>query len=277
MHPGSGLHLTGPRPDVRVFPSLDALSRDAAAEVASAARDAVTARGRCTIALAGGSTPQSLYERLGGEHRACVPWSRLHVLFGDERCVPPSHPDSNFAMARSSLFVHVPLPGAQIHPVPVDRLPPDAAAAAYEHTLRQLFGVEAAPVQAPSGAPLDAGSQSPLPASTPSFDLVLLGVGADGHTASLFPASPALEERERWVVPVEGPAYVTPRCRVTLTLPVINRARTVFFLCAGAEKRVVVRSILEEAGRVADVYPAGRVRAGERLVWFVDREAFPSG
>ena len=228
----------------------------------SSAREAVAERGRFTVALAGGSTPRALYELLAGEDGASVPWRELHVFFGDERCVPLAHPDSNFAMARSALLAHVPIPEDRMHAVPVDQLQPEEAAAAYERTLRSVL-------DARTTSPVESQRSSPAP----SFDLVLLGVGADGHTASLFPGSPALDERDRWVVATEAPAHVAPRCRITLTLPVINRARRVFFLCAGAEKRGVVRSILAGVGEVEQSYPAARVRALERLVWFVDRAA----
>jgi len=182
-----------------------------------------------SVALAGGSTPRSFYEALA---KVDYPWKRLEVFFGDERCVPPDHPDSNFGMAREALLSRVP---ARVHPMTA------CDAAAHEAELGSVLG------------------------SPPALDLVFLGLGADGHTASLFPGDPALEERSRWVARVERPDHA----RLTLTLPVLSAARVACFLVSGREKRDRVRDLLDGA----DI-PAARVAAGRVLI-LADREAAP--
>lgn len=176
------------------------------------AANAMQQHGRCAIVLSGGRTPTTLYRLLATTHRDDVDWRRVHLFWGDERWVPATDPLSNFRMARETLLDHIPCPPDQIHPVPVGAESPDAAARQYEHTLRTFFG--------------DAGAGP---------DLLLLGMGSDGHTASLFPESPALDERTRWVVPAIAP--VEPRQRITLTMPAIGRAMNIFLLVAGSDKQ----------------------------------------
>jgi 6-phosphogluconolactonase len=177
-----------------------------------------------------------------------VDWARVHVFWGDERCVPPDHPESNYRLAREALLDHVPLPPANVHRIPTEQEPVQAAAD-YEQTLRRFFG----------------------PGSVPRFDLVLLGLGTDGHTASLFPGTPAVHEYERWVVA----HYVSslPAWRVTLTPAVLNAADQVTFLVAGEEKAGALKQVL--AGPYQpDVLPAQVVRpAGGSLLWLVDDAA----
>lgn len=202
---------------------------------------------RFTLALSGGSTPRPLYELLASEEwRGRIPWTKLHLFWSDERLVPLDHPESNYRMAREALLRHVPVPAENIHSVPV-HLAIEEAAQQYEREIRTFFRVRRGP---------------------PAFDLILLGLGADGHTASLFPGSPALAELQRWVAPVRS-AKAMPR--VTLTVPVLNQARRLFFLAVGEEKAAA----LEQAstGR-DDGCPAARVapRKGE-LIWLVDRAA----
>jgi len=182
-----------------------------------------------TWALAGGSTPRALYERLAG---ADLPWSDIECFFGDERCVPPDDPASNYRMAHEALLAHVP---ATAHRMRGE----DCDAEAYERVLRERLG------------------------ERPRFDLVLLGLGEDGHTASLFPGDPALEERERLVRRVEGPDVA----RLTLTLPVLSAARVALFLVAGASKREALARLIEGA----DI-PASRV-AAERVIVVADPAA----
>jgi 6-phosphogluconolactonase len=230
--------------EVRRFASLDELSRAAAALVAQVAGDAIALRGRCAIVLSGGRTPVTLYRLLATTHRDDVDWARVHLFWGDERWVPATDPLSNFRMAREALLDHVPCPPDHIHPVPVDAGSPDAAARQYEDTLRSFFG--------------DAGAGP---------DLLLLGMGTDGHTASLFPESPALEERTRWVVPAFAP--VEPRQRITLTIPGINRAMNIFLLVAGSDKQ---SAFAQAVSGHADPRrcPAAMVQpATGNLTWFV--------
>lgn len=233
---------------MRVFAEATGLAEAAARAFAECARAAVARRGRFLVVLAGGQTPLLLYRRLAELHRSDVPWAQAHVLWGDERCVPPDHPASNYGAARAALLEQVPIPPGRVHPIPADLPDPERAAESYEATLRELVG-----------------------ADDSSFDLVLLGLGPDGHVASLFPGAPSLDERERWVVAVASPK--PPPCRVTLTVPALARARNVFFLVTGASKAGAVRATLEgpyDPGR----WPGQRVRPpGGSVTWWLDREA----
>jgi 6-phosphogluconolactonase len=235
---------------VIVCDTLAEMSAAAARDVASAAADAVAQRGRFAIALSGGETPRPLYQLLGREYRDTIAWDRAEVCFADDRCVPPHNPQSNFRLVWSTLLEHVPIVEERVHRI-LGELGPDAAAREYDARLRRLFADDP---------------------GTPTFDVALLGVGTDGHTASLFPGDTALEERKRWAAPAHAPLGVKVRERVTLTLPVLNRARVVLFLCAGPEKRAVVSRILSSTN--AEL-PAARVFGGERTIWLVDRAAAP--
>ncbi len=216
--------------------------------VADALSAAVRARGAASIALAGGNTPRALYRALAAESGAEAPWPRVHVFWGDERDVPPDDPRSNDRMAREALLDAVPVPATQVHPIPGGTGDAAGAAVAYERTLRAYFG--------------DAG--------WPAFDLVLLGLGDDGHTASLFPGSAALSERSRWVVPSTAP--VEPRSRLTLTLPVLTHARAIFVVVAGAAKAEPLRRTL--AGAPDAQCPASLLLAGPAPVtWWADAAA----
>ena len=240
-------------PVVRRVADADAVAHAAAELVADAASRAVSYRGRFTLALAGGSTPRRLYALLAdasAPFRARIAWQRTHVFFGDERHVPPDHADSNFRMAREALLDHVQV--ASVDRMLGELQDASAAARSYEAELRRFFGV----------------GDGDRP---PSLDLVLLGLGPDGHTASLFPGSAALEERVRWVV---APFVASVRAhRITVTLPVLERAREVVFLVSGAEKAPALASVLAPAPGVAPP-PAARVRpqAGGPI-WIVDRAA----
>jgi 6-phosphogluconolactonase len=236
-------------PVLRRVQDAGEVARTAAEEVARAAAGAFAARRRFTVALAGGSTPRRLYALLaepGGPFRARIPWASTHVFFGDERSVPPEHPESNYRMAREALLDHVAV--ASVHPIPADE--PDAAER-YEEELRHFFGVA-------SGGP------------PPPLDLVLLGLGPDGHTASLFPGSAALDEETRWVVSTFVDRLGTRR--TTLTLPVLNRARGVVFLVSGAEKAAALAGVLAPAPGAAPL-PAARVAPAGGTLWIVDRAA----
>ncbi|HHS97595.1 MAG TPA: 6-phosphogluconolactonase [Chloroflexi bacterium] len=232
---------------VWVFPDRNALARAAAERFVAAADEAVRARGRFFVALAGGSTPRPAYRLLADPACASrVDWDRVHLFWGDERCVPPDHPESNYRMVREALLDRVPIPVENVHRIRGE-WPPEEAAAAYEAELRAIFG--------PDGR----------------LDLVLLGLGADGHTASLFPGSAALDERERWVAAVFADPVGT--WRITLTPPALNGAREVLFLVVGKPKAEALARVL--AGW--DL-PAGRIRPRSgRLSWFVDRDAMGGG
>lgn len=197
-----------------------------------------------TFALSGGNTPRALYILLAREYAVRIDWSRVHLFWSDERYVPYDHPASNYRMAYETLIATLAIPLANVHPFPTDDRDPLHAAQRYEAHLRDFFG------------------------DAPRLDLVLLGMGADGHTASLFPNTAALVERERWVA--VGQSLAEPRLRLTLTLPVLNSATAVYFLVSGADKAQTLRKILVEDAPL----PAGQVqpRSGE-LVWWLDREA----
>jgi 6-phosphogluconolactonase len=240
--------LPDARRDVIVYSTLAEASEAAARDIAAVAGEAAGERDRFAVALAGGETPRTLYQLLAREYQDSLPWERTEVCFGDERCVPPHNPASNFRMVWSTLLAHAPIAEERIHRIPGE-LGPDPAARAYDARLRQLFVDDA---------------------TAPTFDVAVMGVGADGHTASLFPGDAALAERRRWAAPALAPPNTPVRERVTLTLPVLDRTRVVLFLCAGAEKREVVARILSGA---APELPAAQVRGIERTLWLLDRAA----
>jgi 6-phosphogluconolactonase len=195
-----------------------------------------------------------LYEELAKEPYASrVDWQRTHFFWGDERCVPPDSPDSNYSLALQTLISQVDVPPANIHRIPTAAGSPEAGANEYEKTLREFF---------------QPAAESNSIISFPSFDLVLLGLGADGHTASLFPGDAALEEKTRWVAAVEGSGASPPVQRITLTLPVINEARCVLFLVSGSNKLKAVQEILNTPDNAT--YPATHVQPLGKLLWFID-------
>ena len=233
----------------RTFDSAETLARGAAEWLCDLAQRSDRPFAVC---LSGGSTPRRLYECLAGAGFAArLPWDRMHWFWGDERFVPHDHPDSNYRMVRDALLSRVPIPAANIHAVPTEGLSPREAAAAYETTLKQFHGADT------------------LDPDQPLFDVTFLGIGEDGHTASLFPGQPALQEKLRWAVEVIG-AKAEPR--ITLTYPALNSSHAVAVLATGADKRNIVTRAL--AGD--DALPAARIRPVGSLVWFMDRAATPS-
>ena len=234
--------------EARVFPDLEALSRAAAEESARAAIDAAQARGRCLISLSGGHTPSRMYELWATEHLDKIPWAKMHFFWGDERFVPADDAKSNFRMAKLSLLDRVPVSAENVHPIVTSYASADEAAQAYEKMLRGFFG--------------DAG---------PTFDILFLGMGREGHTASLFPDSPALTEQKRWAVSVCAPA--DPPVRVSLTFPVLRRARETCFLVAGADKRPIIEMLKNEPKRAARELPVAMLRPEGKAIWFLDQAA----
>jgi 6-phosphogluconolactonase len=230
---------------VEILPDPLALARHVAEWMTAAA---LAATGDFRVSLSGGSTPKTLFELLASdEFRGRFPWSRASWYWGDERFVPHDHPDSNFRMTREAMLAKAPVPRENIHPVPTDGSPEDAALR-YERTLQQAYGAKT------------------LDPARPLFDITLLGLGTDGHTASLLPGEPALNERRRWVVAV---SHGRPEVRITMTFPVIESSRRVAFLVAGREKAPIFRTI-----RAGDSdLPAAQVRPVGELFWFVDRAA----
>lgn len=231
----------------RVLPDMDALSEAAAREIAGAARQDIEARGRFLVALAGGRTPVNTYQRLAdAPFREAIDWSRVEVFTSDERAVPPEHPESNFAMVRRTLLDPVGIPPGRAHRMRGEAEDLDAAARQYEEALVRIAG------------------------KPPVLDLVILGVGADGHTASLFPGAGALSETSRWVVASTGPEGMGRR--LTVTFPTILAARRIMVLVAGADKTETLRRVMAH-GNGAPL-PAERLHeAGSRVVWMVEEQA----
>jgi 6-phosphogluconolactonase len=237
--------------DLRRLTTPQDLFQAAAEEVIRAATDAVAERGRFTIALSGGSTPKNLYTLIAANASASLPWAQMFFFWGDERHVPPDDPDSNYRMAKEALLSKVPTPPANIFPIPAENPDASAAAETYEQTLRKFFSL--------------------APGEFPRFDLILLGMGPDGHTASLFPETEALQEKSRLVVANWVEKMKTSR--ITFTLPVLNAARCVAFLVSGTDKAAVLHEVLE-SNAPSEKYPSKLVQPGEgKLIWFVDRAA----
>jgi len=231
---------------IHVLEDVDTLAATVAEWLCGLAR---STDGRFAVCLSGGSTPRRLYETLAAPIVAAkFPWRRVHWFWGDERYVPHDHPDSNFRMARQALLLRAPSPDANVHPVPVDGLSPQGAVVAYENELKRFYGADR------------------LDPARPLFDVTLLGLGEDGHTASLFPGQPALHEQQRWAVAVID---ATPPARISLTFPVLDSTRDAVFLVTGEGKRAILVRV--RAGDPA--LPAAHIRPLGRLSWFVDRAA----
>ena len=223
----------------------------AAGEVIRCAIEAVDQRGRFTIALSGGSTPKSLFNLLASNAKTVLPWDRMFFFWGDERHVPPTDPDSNYRMADETMLSKIPVAAGNVFRVPAEN--PDAAAAAeaYEQTLRKFFQLKAGEL--------------------PVFDLILLGMGPDGHTASLFPNTAGLQEKSRLVIANWVEKLKTSR--LSLTLPVLNAARCVTFLVSGTDKASVLKTVLEE-DVPGEQYPSKLVQpTNGKLIWLIDRAA----
>jgi 6-phosphogluconolactonase len=229
--------------DVKILPDSAALEQ-AFHKLADAA---VQERGRFCVALSGGNTPRAIYSLLASEHKE-LPWDRIHIFFGDERHVPPDHPDSNFRMASESLLSKVPIPEKNVHRIRAE-LAADVAATEYEQELVNFFHL---------------GDHD-----WPRFDLIDLGIGEDGHTASLFPGSNALTETSRRVVANWVEKFKT--FRITFTFPVLNHAAEIVFLVSGADKAQVLSEVLRAGARK---YPSQSVQPENgRLLWLVDQDA----
>ena len=234
----------------RTFANAETLAHDVAEWLCGLAR--ATDR-TFAVSLSGGSTPRRLYEYLATPEIASrFPWNCAHWFWGDERFVPHDHPDSNFRMAREAFLSRVPIPGDNIHAVPTEGVSPEEAAIVYETTLKRFYGADT------------------LAPGRPLFDVTLLGIGEDGHTASLFPGQPALQETRRWAVAVVG---AKTEARITLTYPALDSSRDVAFVVTGQEKRQVVARA--QAGD--RTLPAAVVRPVGRLHWFTDRSAALAG
>ena len=229
----------------------NALNNRAAECVRDIAKKAIFSSGTCHIALSGGSTPKSLYALMAtAEWKGQFQWDHIHFFWGDERCVPITHPDSNYAMVERELLSKVPVPAKNVHRFPVELNEPDAIAAEYEKELKELFGAN----------------------GVPRFDLILLGLGENGHTASLFPHCPALHETKRLVV-ADWVEEVKSH-RLTFTVPLINAARQIVFLISGAGKAQVLKDVTQ-GPRQPEQLPAQLISpsSGGRLTWLADKDA----
>jgi 6-phosphogluconolactonase len=237
--------------EIRTLTTPQELFAAAAEEVIRAATDAVAQRGRFTIALSGGSTPRSLFNLLATNARTVLPWDRMFFFWGDERHVPPTDPDSNYKMAEETMLSKIPVAAGNVFRIAAEN--PDAAAAAesYEKTLQKFFALQ--------------------PGGFPRFDLILLGMGPDGHTASLFPGSAGLQEKSRLVIANWVDKFKTHR--LTFTLPVLNAAACVAFLVSGTDKAPALHAVLE-SDAPGEQYPSKLVRPTDgKLIWLIDRAA----
>jgi 6-phosphogluconolactonase len=233
---------------MQIYPDAESLSRAAAQLFVDEARQAGTSAGRFSVNLSGGSTPKRVFELLAASpFREQVPWNKVHVFWGDERMVPPSDPRSNAHMTRLALLDHVAIPARQVHPIAGD-IDPAESARQYEALLKSFFAGEA-----------------------PRFDLTFLGLGENGHTASLFPHTPVLHEKDRWVKEVN--VEEVKMWHVTMTAPVLNQGKLVVFLAAGASKVTVLREV-REGPRDIERLPAQLIAPSPgELRWMVDRAA----
>ncbi len=232
--------------DVNVSPDYETLSRTAVERIQSVVETTLAEQQTFALALAGGSTPRRLYELLA---EASLPWSHIHLFWGDERFVPHDHPKSNVKLVRETLLSNIDLPPENVHPMPTSDTP-QAAAAAYADTLHHAFAER-----------------------SHTFDLVLLGMGSDGHTASLFPEHDPAPNDPKWVRAVSAPPRHDIAQRLTCTLPVINDARRAFVLVSGSSKRDTVQAVLDDND---ESLPMTRVRPSTQLLWLLDEDAHPS-
>jgi len=230
---------------IEVLPDLSALVARSLEIVLQSAQEAIAQHGRFTIALAGGGTPKPLYEAIAQQD---LPWDQIHVFWGDERYVPHTHPDSNAGMARRAWLDQVPMPPQNIHPMPTDAGDPTADADRYEQDLQTFFGI--------------------APGTAPTLDLILLGMGDDGHTASLFPHTEALEVGDRLIT--VGNKDGQPR--ITFTVPLLNQSDRVLFMVAGANKQAALAQVFAPEGD-ADQYPSRRIQPQGTLYWLLDAAA----
>jgi 6-phosphogluconolactonase len=262
--------------------NLNTLSHKTAKEFVILAGKAIRKKGFCTVVLSGGETPRKFYETLASKRfRSQIDWKQVYFFFGDERCVSLASQLSNYRMVRETLFSKVPIPKENIFRIKGE-LQPAVAAEEYERLAKKYFKkINTLTLTLSRRGRGNLGHSIPLAplwerdgvrgVSFPIFDLVLLGVGKDGHIASLFPQSKTLKEKKRWVVPVYEKTAIPPH-RITMTLPVINNAKNVWFLVTGTEKRSILKKVLQKGRQ----YPAQLVKSERgQLTWFADKQAFP--
>ena len=240
--------------NVEKYSDLQSLSSRVALRTSEVINMEVDKKGWCSVVLCGGNTPGMLYECFSDSGFALkIPWEKVYFFWGDERCVPVDHSESNFNMAYSAFLSDIKISKSNIYRMRGEIEPPEQAAVLYEKMIRRFFK-------------LISGKSEEM---FPVFDLVFLGMGPDGHTASLFPGCPAVDEKKKWVVPSMAPHGYIVKKRITLTLPVLNNAKRVFFLVSGKEKQKIFNEIIYNTANAIKMYPAARVKAKEELVWFV--------
>ena len=236
---------------IQHFPDLIHASVAVADLTIDIANDSIAARGAFMFVISGGRTPNVFFETIAeSPHRRKMPWGNMHIFWADERCVPDTHSDSNYNTAFNGFISKVPVLTANVHPIVVNSGHAEDAAKKYEQQVQSTF------------------DKSGIDGSFPVFDMILLGMGADGHTASLFPRSPALKEKQRWFVLAPAPSILPEVQRITMTLPVINNARNVVFLVSGKNKKNTLSAVMEK--KDGDRYPAARVQPQGNLYWFLD-------
>jgi 6-phosphogluconolactonase len=235
-------------PAIRIFDTIDELATALSREFAEIATKSILEKNEFAFVLAGGETPKAVYRRLAADYSNALAWEKVMFFLGDERYLPHTSPQSNFRMARETLLNHLPIDEKNIFPIPTHFRRPEDAAADYEKTLRSKFQGQ-----------------------WPRFDLVLLGLGADCHTASLFPGSPALQEKSKWVAVSESP--VEPKTRLTLTFPAINHAANVFLIVTGEKKAAALLDVLSGHMDVDSCPAAGVKPIDGSLTWWLDKEA----
>jgi 6-phosphogluconolactonase len=228
--------------------SVQALSDAAAMDLSRLSHDSIAQRGRFMLALSGGSTPRTLYELLRKNYRESIDWQHVHIFWGDERYIPHDNHESNYFLAKKSFLDYINIPAENIHPIPTSYSNPEEAASIYDRELIDIFGEK-----------------------KPEFDLILLGLGSDGHTASLFSGLKFEKDDSRNVLLTKSPSG--PRVRISLTMNTINRARNIFFLVEGKEKAGILKMVLDCIQEDEPNFPASRVKPKERATWFVDQAA----
>ncbi len=248
---------------IRKFEDTKALVEDAASFVAEQAKESIDRRGYFTFVLSGGNTPESLYSRLAQlPYKKTIHWDRVFVFWGDERFVPKNDSSSNYRMAKEVLLSKVPIPDENIFPIPGlgEAESSQNAASLYEARLRDFF----------ASNKMSGKKPGKISGALPSFDVTLLGVGEDGHTASLYPGSPALEEKKRWVLAVTAPDYAPVKQRITLTLPVLNNSKNILFLVSGARKEKILNTLFNKQSEENASSPAALIKPSGDLYWYTD-------
>jgi 6-phosphogluconolactonase len=236
--------------EIRHYETLHLASKAMANDISKTIENVLYRKNEFNLAISGGDTPKNLYNLLGSEFKDSISWQRVHIFLCDERCVPKDHPDSNYNMVYNNLISKITIPNKNIHRIITEMENPHESALDYENLLQEFF---------PKG-------------SQHTFDLMLLGMGEDGHTASLFPKSPILKEEEHWVSEAIAPSTHPPRNRITLTIPIINSSKSIFFLISGKKKITIAKSIFKEPKAAIKKYPVAMVHAIEDTIWYIAKD-----